>query len=277
MTFGAFRYGQMLLIATVLLGGCSLIKQSTEPPPELEAVPEEVIPESPESRFDRAVELLRQGKAEEAAAELHGYLDLVPKSKPAKFLVSQIETPIAKLFPAKSFRIRVPKDGNLSSVAKTYLGNPLAFYGLARYNDIAVPADVHEGQWLRIPKIASAVTRRVTAPQPAVQRPAAQPVARSSDTAQPASGKVQRKPDEKLARFAPNEQQQPPAPVDKPVSRALAEKYYRAGLLAFQKQDLDGAIAAWHRALAADPHFTDAQLRLLEAERLKQKLKKLRK
>jgi tetratricopeptide (TPR) repeat protein len=57
----------------------------------------------------------------------------------------------------------------------------------------------------------------------------------------------------------------------------VAERYYRAGLVAFQKQDLDTAISAWRKALAADPGFADAQLHLFEAERLKKSLKALRK
>ncbi|MBV9571244.1 MAG: tetratricopeptide repeat protein [Alphaproteobacteria bacterium] len=281
MTSRAFRYGQIVLMAAVLLSGCTLMKRSEELPPETTALPEEAQPENPETHFDRAVELLKQGSAEDADAELHSYLELVPKSKPAKFLLSQIETPVAKLYPAKNVRIRVPKDGDLSSVAKTYLGNPLAFYGLARYNGIAVPSDVHEGQWLRIPKISGApANRRSAAAQTAPQQTAAQQTAAQHPVTQkratPAE-KAEPLPDDKLARLAPNQQQKSPPSAENPASRATAERLYRAGLLAFQKQDLDGAIAAWHKALAADPQFTDAQLRLLEAERLKQKLNKLRK
>jgi tetratricopeptide (TPR) repeat protein len=150
-------------------------------------------------------------------------------------------------------------------VAKLYLGNSLAFYGLARYNGIDVPATVHEGQMLRIPKTPAALAAR---------RPPAQTAAapRAEETpAEPADDKAQRLP-------APEpDHKQTGTTSTQPVSHAQAEHYYRAGLVAFQKQDLDKAIAAWRKALAADPGFADAQLHLLEAERLKKSLKAFRK
>jgi lipoprotein NlpI len=47
-------------------------------------------------------------------------------------------------------------------------------------------------------------------------------------------------------------------------------------MIAFQRQDLDGAIAAWDKVLALDPDHKDAQLNRAQALKLKENLKKLR-
>jgi tetratricopeptide (TPR) repeat protein len=54
-----------------------------------------------------------------------------------------------------------------------------------------------------------------------------------------------------------------------------ADVHYRAGLTAFQRQDLDRAIAAWDRALAIDPEHKNAQLNRAQALELKQNLQRL--
>jgi len=52
--------------------------------------------------------------------------------------------------------------------------------------------------------------------------------------------------------------------------------YYRNGVAAFQRQDLDGAIAAWDKVLALDPNHKNAQLNRAQAIELKQNLQRLR-
>jgi len=52
--------------------------------------------------------------------------------------------------------------------------------------------------------------------------------------------------------------------------------YYRNGVAAFQRQDLDGAIAAWDKVLALDPNHKNAQLNRSQAVELKQNLQRLR-
>jgi tetratricopeptide (TPR) repeat protein len=55
-----------------------------------------------------------------------------------------------------------------------------------------------------------------------------------------------------------------------------ADIYYRNGVAAFQKQDLDGAIAAWDKTLTIDPDHRNAQLNRAQAIELKQNLQRLR-
>jgi len=54
------------------------------------------------------------------------------------------------------------------------------------------------------------------------------------------------------------------------------DTYYRNGVAAFQRQDLDGAIAAFDKALTVDPSHKNAQLQRAQAIELKQNLQRLR-
>ncbi len=73
------------------------------------------------------------------------------------------------------------------------------------------------------------------------------------------------------------------APMDNRAQTLLAtaktrvsDGYYRDGVAAFQRQDLDGAIASWDRALAIDPNHRNAQLNRAQAIELKQNLQRLK-
>jgi len=181
---------------------------------------------------------------------LHAYLRDVPDSKAALYLVAQIEKPLSDLFPSDSFTIKLSRNDSLSSLAKTYLGDSLSFYGLARYNDIPVPGKVSEGQTLRIPKTTESLQAlaRITA----------------AAAAPPASSIPSVSTPSKSAKSAD-------------TSRKLADLYYERGLVAFQHQDLNTAIADWDKVLAIDPNHKDAQLSRAQAIRLKNNLAKLRK
>jgi len=228
----------------VPLSACSTFKK-TPPAPTVAPISSA---SSNAAQFQHALELLQDGDAKSADVELHTYLRNVPDSTAASYLIAQIETPLPALFPSASFAVRVTKNDTLSSLARTYLGNSLGFYGLARYNEIAVPSKVSEGQRLRIPKTAEAVQARarmvaiVTAPPPATVTPTP-----------------------------------PDAVANSPATQhKLAEEYYQRGLAAFQRQDLDAAIANWDKTLAIDPKFANAQLERAQAIRLKNNLAKLR-
>ena len=58
-------------------------------------------------------------------------------------------------------------------------------------------------------------------------------------------------------------------------SRA-SEPHYRTGVQAAQRQDLDGAIAAFDRVLAINPEHRNAQLQRAQAVELKANLQRLR-
>jgi tetratricopeptide (TPR) repeat protein len=227
------------------LAACSTFKKN---PPSPVVAPTIASASSNAAQFQHALELLQAGDSQQADAELHTYLKNVPESSAASYLIAQIESPLPSLFPTASFSVRLTKNDTLSSLARTYLGNSLAFYGLARYNGIAVPSKVGEGQSIRIPKTAEANQARArilaiaAAPPPSVIVPT------------------------------------PPeaAPNSPATQHKLAGEYYQRGLVAFQHQDLDAAIADWDKALAIEPKFANAQLNRAQALRLKNNLAKLR-
>jgi tetratricopeptide (TPR) repeat protein len=232
------RIGSVFLF--VVLAACSTAKK-----PAVPVVPVAVV--NTADRLDHAIALLQQGNAKDAEVELHAVLIANPDSKQAQYLMAQIETPVSGLFPTKSFPVKLAKDDTLSSIARAYLGNPLAFYGLARFNNIAVPQSVVRGQTIRIPRTPEtlAALARRNAPPPAT--------AQATDT--------------------------PPVLVAKPSPAAqhkLAQEYYRKGVVAFQHQELETAIAFWDKCLAIEPDNSDAQLNRAQALHLKDNLAKLR-
>jgi Tfp pilus assembly protein PilF len=243
--------GWLRLILIVLcassMGACSTIRSSLQPSPVSAVTSTDAG--SRAARFQHALDLLQNGDAHGADAELHAYLKDVPDSKAAVFLIAQIEKPLSELFPSDSFTIKLSRNDSLSSLAKMYLGDSLSFYGLARYNDIPVPGKVSEGQNIRIPKTAEsmqALARSIAA-------------AAAPQTPAPAAS-------------TPSKSTKPPEP-----SRKLADVYYERGLVAFQHQDLNTAIADWDKVLAIDPNHKDAQLSRAQAVRLKNNLAKLKK
>jgi tetratricopeptide (TPR) repeat protein len=319
-------------------------------------------------RFQVAINALQQGDSQKAAVELRAYLAEVPNSTPARNLLNQIETPLDMLYPAESFNVQLQSNETLSSLAGIYLGDVLAFYGLARYNMIQNPGRVSVGQTIRIPStpatLAAQANRASMAsmqapmpapmpmPTPPAAAPAAPPPVVASAPPPPARPTPPRDPwisirenvaagrfdaaikDAETAQVRPNAAQavilasayagnakavqmtnameasaqalragqlyletanRPQdalaplelavmlAPMDNRAQMLLAtaktrvsDGYYRDGVAAFQRQDLDGAIAAWDKALAVDPNHRNAQLNRAQAIELKQNLQRLK-
>jgi Tfp pilus assembly protein PilF len=242
------RLAAVVLFASSL-AACSTIRNTLQPTASNSpAAPMDATARA--ALLQHALDLLQNGDAKNADVALHAYLKDVPDSKAAAYLIAQIEKPLSDLFPADSFTIRLSRNDSLSSLAKTYLGDSLSFYGLARYNDIPVPGKVSEGQTIRIPRTAESLQAlaRITAAAAAAPQASVPAVSTLSKSAKP---------------------------VDN--SRKLADLYYERGLVAFQHQDLNTAIADWDRVLAIDPNHKDAQLSRAQAVRLKNNLAKLRK
>lgn len=324
-------------------------------------------------RFQVAINALQQGDSPKAAVELRAYLAEVPNSTPARNLLAQIETPLEMLYPAESFGVQLQSNETLSSLAGIYLGDVLAFYGLARYNMIQNPGRVSVGQTIRIPSTPATLAAQANrasmssmqasaapmpmpmpAPPAAAPAPAAPPpvVASAQPPAPPPRPTPPRDPwisirenvaagrfdaaikDAETAQVRPNaaqavilasayvgnakalqmtnameaaaealragqlyletanRPQDALAPLELAVmlsptdSRAqmllasaktrVSDGYYRDGVSAFQRQDLDGAIAAWDKALALDPNHRNAQLNRAQAIELKQNLQRLK-
>lgn len=252
-TSACFGAGWLRLFLVVPLAisvtSCSTVRSALQPAPTVNASPADTGTKA--TRFQHALELLQAGDARNADLELHAYLKDVPDSKAASYLIAQIEKPLSELFPAESFAVKLSRNDSLSSLARTYLGDSLAFYGLARYNSIAVPTKVAEGQNIRIPKTpqaTQALARILAAAAAAATTASTAPAAPAAKTVKPAE-----------------------------TPRRLADVYFERGLVAFQHQDLNAAIADWDKVLAIDPNYKDAQLNRAQAIRLKNNLAKLKK
>ena len=113
---------------------------------------------TPRERFSQALRMLENGEVGQANAELQAYVATVAKSRSAnaRALLKQISTPIEEYFPADYFTVSLGDGESLSTLAKTYLGDALKFYALARYNSISAPSRVFVGQEVRIPLTESA-------------------------------------------------------------------------------------------------------------------------
>lgn len=342
------------------------------PPPPMMAMLMPTPGIAARERFQLAINSLQQGDSQRAAVELRAYLAEVPNSTPARNLLTQIETPLEMLYPAENFTVQLQANETLSSLSGIYLGDVLAFYGLARYNMIENPSRVAAGQMIRIPRTAATLAAQANRasmasmqmplpppaamPAPAAPAPAAPPPVVASapppPPAPPARPAPPRDPwvsirenvtagrydaaikDAETAQVRPNPAQaivlasayagnaraiqmsnameaaahafragqlyletanRPQdaiaplelavmlAPMDNRAQMLLttaktrvSEAYYRDGVAAFQRQDLDGAIAAWDRALAVDPNHRNAQLNRAQAIELKMNLQRLK-
>src|ERR1019366_2608523 len=249
MMKASLRLAAISLVA--LVAGCAHPKVAqiapvTSPPaaPTVLGQAAPTLTFSPADRLQLAVTLLEKGDSANADAELKQVLAQTPDNKEAQYLVQQIESSVSALFPKDNFPVKLGRNGSLSALAQTYLGNQLAFFGLARYNAIAVPAKVGAGQTIHIPKTATSLAAKAQAAEQA----------------------------ESLARVASLPAHADP---DAQAAQKLASRYYKDGLVALQHQNLNGAIAAWDKVLAIDPNYKDVQLNRAQALQLKENLKKL--
>jgi tetratricopeptide (TPR) repeat protein len=386
---GQGRFAKILMLSSVaaLLAACggmknadmtmAVIMEAPAPlPPPRELMPPPPMPEmiqarpglAARERFQLAINLLQQGDAPHAEAELTAYLAEIPNSAPARNLLAQVQTPIEMLYPADFFTVTLGMSETLSTLAGIYMGDVLSFYGLARYNAIPNPSRVSLNQVIRIPKtpnsemalaaraqmampmdaMAMTPTMPPETPAPSQQQASVTPPSappRPAAPVRPADPWVSIRADVAAGRFedairtAEERNVKPdraqavllasayssnanavrmadamlaeaqalragqlyldpanrPEDAIAPLALALeidpmnmqaqnlsgvaktraADSYYRAGLVAFQRQDLDGAIGAWDKALNIDPNHRNAQLNRAQAVELKQNLQRL--
>jgi hypothetical protein len=174
---------------------------------------------------------LNRGDAAAARRKLMQMLRRQPGDSVALQLLSQIDRDPRDLLGRESYSYTLRPGETLSTVAQRALGNPMLFYALARYNNIAVPSSAGSGQTIQVPG-------RRPAP-PAQPRPEPRTPARSPRTAPPPS-----------AAPAPAPSPRPAAPRGNP---ALAARLRAQGLAALNTGAADRAVALLSQALALDP------------------------
>jgi hypothetical protein len=128
-------------------------------------------PLPPRERVNKAIELLFQGKATEARELLVSALKEQPANDMAKKLLVQIDAEPKALLGDASYPYRARAGDTASSLAARFLGDPLMFYALARYNQIDPPSQTLEGRTVSIPGEPKAAARPGPRPQAAPAGP----------------------------------------------------------------------------------------------------------
>jgi tetratricopeptide (TPR) repeat protein len=132
-------------------------------------------------RLRKSIALLEVGQAGQAKAELQAYLTEQPRSKLASNLLQQIDAdPLAELG-KKHFIYKMEPGDSLSTVARQYLGDPMKFHLLARYNDLDNPSKIKAGQTIKVPGDKPAEPVR-EAGKPVPSDESAQPAAEETRT-----------------------------------------------------------------------------------------------
>ncbi|HSW27260.1 MAG TPA: LysM domain-containing protein [Burkholderiaceae bacterium] len=230
-------------------------------PPEPPAPPP-MSPQELKILVERTVvDLLGQGQEEQAAAELQRVLRQEPNHRLANSLMRQIREDPQALLGREFFNYKVQPGESLSRISERFLGDIYLFYGLARYNGIKVPRQLHGGQQIKIPGKAPAGGLPPAPPPTQPASPAPQPAPPPPAVPPPA-----------------------PAPPDPAVEAAKKERerkelvaaYAKAARTACARQDLDGCIANWDRVLELEPNNSTAKLERQKAIELKERLEKVK-
>jgi hypothetical protein len=174
----------------------------------------------------------------------------------ARQLLAQIDTDPRVLLGTESYGYTLRQGESLSTVAGRALGNPMLFYALARYNNIAVPSSVVPGQTIQVPG------RRPAPPAPA---PRVQP---RTEPRAPTRPPPRATPPQTLAP-APR----PAAPRANPVQAA---RLRAQGLAALNAGSADRAVALLRQAAALDPGNSAIRSDLGRAQRIQSTLRSRR-
>lgn len=227
-----------------------------------------------------AVDQLQNGDEPSAKSTLERALALDPANELARKLSDQIRSDAQEVLGTVSFRYTVQKDDTLSKLAQQYLGDRFRFYLLAKYNEITNPSRLSAGQVIRLP--GKGPLPSVAAPVPeAPVKTAAEPPPKPRDELA-----------ELLAKAADLEKagnlegaylvyvdvlQRAPSNADATrrrdaVRTSLVRVLDREATQAFQRQNLDLAIAKWERVIELDPANRKARLERDRAADLKKRM-----
>ena len=236
-----------------------------------------------------AVDQLQNGDETAARATLDQALALDAGNDLARKLVDQIKADAEKELGPVYFRYTVQRDDSLSKLAQQYLGDRFLFYVLAKYNAIANPSRLAAGQVIRVPGKAP---QGGTAPAASGARSQPEPEAKPATVEAPPPAPPQQDAAALIAKgielqragdlegaynaFAEAAQRDPgnrDAVMQRDATRqAMIRRYDREAAQAFQRQNLDLAIAKWDRILELDPANRKAKLESERALELKKKM-----
>ena len=251
------------------------------------APPPELSPAAAKAQAQKlaleAVDQLQNGDEQAARATLERAAQLDAGNDLARKLSDQIRADAQRELGPVYFRYTVQKDDTLSKLAQQFLGDRFRFYILAKYNDIANPSRLAAGQVIRVPGRApppATAAAPPVDPAPSVAAPPP-PEPKPRDDVADALKKVaelERAGNLEAAYFAYTDlAQRYPASAEAAKRRDASRTTFlrqldREATTAFQRQNLDLAIAKWDRMLEIDPGNKKARLERERALDLKRRL-----
>ena len=191
-----------------------------------------------------AMGLLYKGDAVAARKRLIHLLTRRPNDPTARSLVRQIDTPPEALLGSESFAYVTRPDDSLSLLAERFLGDPVLFYALARYNHIATPGVLAPGQTLRIP---------------GHEKP---------EAARPPHANTEPRPAAPATKPAEQQHPAPEAPAPPALDPRRASQLRAAGLEQLNRGAIDRAVSLLQEAHRLDPKNPLIQHDLDRAQRI---------
>jgi len=227
----------------------------------------------------QAVDQLQSGDEPGARQNLERALQLDPTNDLAKKLLDQINADAQRELGPTFFRYTVQPGDSLSRIAQQYLGDRFRFWILAKYNDISNPSRLPAGAVIKVPGRAPAV-----APPPVATEPPPRPAAAPEPAATELAYALKTGADlekagnlegaysayvEIVARYPSSTEAVKGRDTTK---AALIRNLDREASVAFQRQNLDLAIAKYNRILELEPANKKAALERERALDLKKRM-----
>ena len=227
-----------------------------------------------------AVEQLQTGDEITARQTLTTAIALDSTNELARKMQDQVTADAQRELGTTFFRYTVQPADTLAKLAQQYMGDRFRFYILAKYNDMASPNRLAVGQVIKIPGRAPPVVAAPVRPvevEPTKAAPATEPDAdlaallkkgRDLQAGGDLAGSYAAYTDA-VTRFPTNKD----AVTRRDAAKvALLRNYDREATQAFQRQNLDLAIAKWDRMLEIDPANQKAKLERERALDLKKRM-----
>ena len=211
-----------LALTLITLAGCASTAPGTKPLSMAAPKAPGPVSDLEDKDLSAAMGLLYKGDAVGARKLLIRMLKRRPGDPTATSLVRQIDTAPEVLLGGESFAYTTRSGDSLSLLAERFLGDPVLFYALARYNHIDTPGTLEPGRSLRIPGHEK--------PEPRVQRPVAEP--------RPAP---------------PADKPAAPAPTAPATNPRRASQLRAAALEQMNRGAIDRAVALFQQASRLDP------------------------
>jgi tetratricopeptide (TPR) repeat protein len=276
--------GQTMLLVTLLtsgavsISGCAQLSKDQSKEPASKTVSTKNEHEKPASSnkaplisIRQIIQLIENGEHDRAQAALQTFLVKDPKNLAARNLQKQLTIDPAKaLGPAVSTYTVQPGD-TLGGLAVKFLGNPMDFVILGRYNDIKRGRDLQVGQTIKIPskkklKALPDEPQTIKANESTAETPAVKPAtsegAESSTSTEKPAVPASESQTVNSSVVKSNTLVKPISPAEE--AKALAAQ--QAGLAAMQKNQLEEAAKDFSRALAIDPSLELAKTRAAQVQ-----------